>query len=313
MPNLLLLGGTGFLGRAVCAALIRRQGAAGGRLTVPSRQPQRAKALQPLPTVELLRADVHDEAQLARLVAGRDAVVNLVGILHGREADFERAHVELPRRLVAACQAAGVPRIVHVSALGAQAGGPSMYLRSKAAGETVLLQSGLEVSILRPSVVFGEEDRFMNLFARLQRWLPLLALGGAEARFQPVWVEDVAAGVAEALVRRTPPRCVDAGGPRVYTLAELVRLAGRWSGHPRPVLALPDGLARLQAGLMEWLPGEPLLSRDNLDSMRQPNVVGGTHPGLDALGVRPRALEAVMPQVLAGVAGPGRLESWRRH
>lgn len=313
MPDLLLLGGTGFLGRAVCARLMRRSGAAGGRLTVPSRQPQRAKAIQLLPTVELVGADVHDETQLARLVAGRDAVVNLVGILHGREADFQRAHVDLPRKLVAACKAAGVPRIVHVSALGAQAGGPSMYLRSKAAGETVLLQSGLSVSIVRPSVMFGEEDRFMNLFARLQRVLPLLPLGGAGARFQPVWVEDVAAGIAEALVRHAPPRCVDAAGPRVYTLAELVRLAGRWSGHPRRVLALPDGLARLQAGLVEWLPGEPLLSRDNLDSMKQPNVAGTAHPGLDALGVRPSALEAVMPQVLAGVAGPGRLGLWRRH
>lgn len=311
--DLLIIGGSGFLGRAVCAELIQRSGGGGGRLTVPSRQPQRAKALQMLPTVELLGADVHDDAQLARLVAGRDAVINLVGILHGREADFQRAHVELPNRIAHACRHAGVRRLVHVSALGAQAGTPSMYLRSKAAGEAVLQQSGLEVTVLRPSVMFGEEDQFMNLFARLQRVLPVLPLGGADARFQPVWVQDVAAAVAQALARgAAAARSYECAGPKVYTLEQLVRLAGRWSGHPRPVIALPEGLARLQAGLMEWLPGTPLMSRDNLDSMRVPNVANEALPGLDALGVRRTGLDAVVPDYLGGVAGPARLEGWRR-
>jgi NADH dehydrogenase len=315
--NLLVIGGSGFLGRALCAELIQRSGGGGGRLTVPSRQPQRAKALAMLPTVDLLAADVHDDAQLARLVAGRDAVVNLVGILHGGEADFQRAHVELPNRIAHACRQAGVRRLVHVSALGAQAGAPSMYLRSKAAGEAVLQQSGLDVMLLRPSVMFGEEDRFMNLFAQLQRVLPVLPLGGADARFQPVWVQDVAAGIAQAVARalaREAPgvRSYDCAGPKVYTLSQLVRLAGRWSGHPRPLIALPDGVARLQAGLMEWLPGTPLMSRDNLDSMKVPNVANEALPGLAALGVRRTGLEAVVPAYLGGVAGPARLEGWRR-
>ena len=311
--DLLILGGSGFLGRAVCAELIQRSGGGGGRLTVPSRQPQRAKALQMLPTVELPGADVHDDVQLARLVAGRDAVINLVGTLHGREADFQRAHVELPNRIAHACRHAGVRRLVHVSALGAQAGTPSMYLRSKAAGEAVLQQSGLDVTVLRPSVMFGEEDHFMNLFAWLQRVLPVLPLGGADARFQPVWVQDVAAAIGQALTRgAAAARSYECAGPKVYTLEQLVRLAGRWSGHPRPVLALPDGLARLQAGLMEWLPGTPLMSRDNLDSMKVPNVANEALPGLDALGVRRTGLEAVVPDYLGGVAGPARLEGWRR-
>jgi uncharacterized protein YbjT (DUF2867 family) len=311
--DLLILGGSGFLGRAVCAELIQRNGAAGGRLTVASRQPQRAKALQMLPTVELVGADVHDDVQLARLVAGRDAVINLVGSLHGREADFQRAHVELPNRIAHACRQAGVRRLVHASALGAQAGAPSMYLRSKAAGEAVLQQSGLDVTVLRPSVMFGEEDHFMNLFARLQRVLPVLPLAGADARFQPVWVQDVAAAIAQALARgAAAARSYDCAGPKVYTLEQLVRLAGRWSGHPRPVIALPDGLARLQAGLMEWLPGTPLMSRDSLDSMKVPNVANEALPGLDALGVRRTGLEAVVPDYLGGIAGPARLEGWRR-
>jgi uncharacterized protein YbjT (DUF2867 family) len=311
--DLLIIGGTGFVGRAVCAELIERSGGGGGRLTVPSRQPQRAKALQMLPTVELLGADVHDDAQLARLVAGRDAVINLVGILHGREADFQRAHVELPNRIAHACRQAGVRRLVHVSALGAQAGAPSMYLRSKAAGEAVLQTSGLDVTLLRPSVMFGAEDRFMNLFAGLQRVLPVLPLGSGDARFQPVWVRDVAAAVVQALARAAAGvRSYECAGPTVFTLEQLVRLAGRWSGHPRPVIALPDGLARLQAGLMEWLPGTPLMSRDNLDSMKVPNVANEALPGLAALGVRRTGLEAVVPDYLGGIAGPARLEGWRR-
>ena len=313
--NLLVIGGSGFLGRALCAELVQRSGGGGGRLTVPSRQPQRAKALAMLPTVGLLAADVHDDAQLAGLVAGRDAVVNLVGILHGGEADFQRAHVELPNRIAHACRQAGVRRLVHISALGAQAGAPSMYLRSKAAGEAVLQQSGLDVTLLRPSVMFGEEDRFMNLFAQLQRVLPVLPLGGADARFQPVWVQDVAAGIAQALAREAAGagvRSYDCAGPKVWTLSQLVRLAGRWSGHPRPLIALPDGLARLQAGLMEWLPGTPLMSRDNLDSMKVPNVANEALPGLGALGVRRTGLEAVVPAYLGSSAGPARLEGWRR-
>jgi NADH dehydrogenase len=188
-----------------------------------------------------------------------------------------------------------------------------MYLRSKAAGEAVLQQSGLDVTVLRPSVMFGEEDRFMNLFARLQRVLPVLPLGGDDARFQPVWVQDVAAAIGQALTRgAAAARSYECAGPKVYTLEQLARLAGRWSGHPRPVLALPDGLARLQAGLMEWLPGTPLMSRDNLDSMKVPNVANEALPGLDALGVRRTGLEAVVPDYLGGVAGPARLEGWRR-
>jgi len=313
MPDLLVLGGSGFVGRALCAELMQRNGAAGGRLTVPTRHLQRARAIQLLPTVELVQADLQDDRQLAQLVAGRDAVVNLVGILHGREVDFQRVHVDLPNRVANACRHAGVRRLVHVSALGAQAGAPSMYLRSKAAAEAVLLQSGLDVTVLRPSVMFGEEDRFMNLFAQLQRLLPVVPLGGADARFQPVWVQDVAAAIAQTLARgAVAARCYDCAGPKVYTLEQLVRLAGRWSGHPRPVWALPDGLARLQAGLMEWLPGEPLMSRDNLDSMKVPNVANDALPGLDALGVRRSALEAVAPDYLGWKAGPARLEAWRR-
>jgi len=313
--DVLIIGGTGFVGRALLARLVARHGGGGISLTVPSRRPARHKALISLPTVQLVEADVHDEATLARLVAGCDAVVNLVGILHGSQAAFTRAHAELPRRIAAACRRAGVRRLLHVSALGVpDAGleGPSRYLRSKVHGEVALRDAGLDLTILRPSVIFGAEDRFLNLFARLQAVFPVMPLGGSQARFQPVWVEDVAQAIALCLDDpSTIGATLELAGPRVYTLAELVRLAGRWSGHERAQLPLPDALARLQARALGLLPGEPLLSVDNLDSMRVPNVASGAHPGLASLGIVPTPMEAVAPAWLARRSPEARLDRLR--
>jgi NADH dehydrogenase len=298
--NVLVLGGTGFVGRSLCQRLAREAGGA-GRITVVTRDAAAAQHLRGLPGLEVVQADIFDPAQLAALVARHDAVVNLVAILHGSEAEFRRVHVELIGSLVQACRAAGRPRIVHVSALGVGSEAPSRYLRSKSAGEDELKVSGLEADILRPSVIFGEHDRFLNLFARLLRVAPVFPLAGAHALFQPVWVEDVAAGIL-ACLRAPPPaglRFCECVGPKVYELIELVRLTGRWSGHRRPVLALPEAIGRLQAAVLERMPGGPMMSRDNLDSMRAPNVATGRLPTLQQLGVTPSALEAVAPGYLA--------------
>lgn len=311
-PRVLVLGGTGFVGRSVCERLTARSGGGGLRITVPTRRLAHARAVQFLPTVDLRQADVHDDAQLEALVAGHDAVLNLIAILHGDAAAFDRVHVQLPRRLGEACGRAGVRRVVHVGALGAAADAPSLYLRSKAAGEAVLQAAGLDLTVLRPSVIFGAGDRFLNLFARLQAVAPVVPLAAGGARLQPVWVEDVAEAIVRCALAPQPRGPVfECTGPQVYTLAELVRLAGRLAGHARPVLPLPDALGRLQAGLMELLPGEPLLSRDNLRSLAVPNVAGGELPGLDALGIGPAALEAIAPGYLAPGQGIARLDRWR--
>ena len=316
MNNILVLGGSGFVGRSVCDKLVERSNGAGGRITVPSRKPARAKHIQMLPTVQLVEADVHDPAQLRRLVQGADAVVNLVAILHGSEATFERAHVALPRTLAAACAATGVRRVVHVSALGVSepgaAAAPSLYLRSKTAGEAVLRAADLDLTVLRPSVIFGEHDRFLNLFATLQSVFPVMPLAGAQARFQPVWVQDVAEAIVACLDRpATIGQTYECAGPQVLTLQQIVEAAGRWSGHVRPVFGLPEALARLQAGMMELLPGEPLMSRDNVASMRVPNVATGRWPGLAALGITPASMEAVVPGYLSANQGVARLDRWR--
>ena len=312
MNQILVLGGTGFVGRSVCEQLVERFGAGSAQIIVPSRQPARAKHLQPLPTVRVVQADVLDEAQLGALVRRCDAVINLVAILHGSQAEFERVHVRLPQRLAEACRRAGVRRVIHVSALGAGIDAPSKYLRSKARGEAALRSGGLDLTVLRPSVIFGERDRFLNLFASLQSILPVLPLAGAEARFQPVWVDDVAAAIARCLDdASTIGVTIECVGPRVYTLRELVELAGRWSGSRRPVLALPAAFARLQALAMELLPGRTLMSRDNIDSMKVASVASGKLPGLERLGIETTPLESIAPRYLGHVSGEARLEAWR--
>ncbi|CAN5468335.1 complex I NDUFA9 subunit family protein [soil metagenome] len=313
MTNILILGGSGFVGRSLCDKLVERSGGAGGSIIVPSRRPARAKHIQLLPTVQVPQADIHDEPQLTRLLAGCDAVINLVAILHGSQADFQHVHVELPRKLVRACRAAGVRRMVHVSALGASESAPSRYLRSKAAGEAVLTAAdNLDLTLLRPSVIYGEQDHFMNLFAALQTVLPVFPLAGAEAQFQPVWVQDVAEAITRCIDEPgTIGQTLECAGPEVFTLKQLVQLAGRAAGHERPVIALPDGVGRLQAGFMEMLPGQPLMSRDNLDSMRSPNVASGHLPGLARLGITPAAIGGIAPTYLSPGQGVARLDAWR--
>jgi uncharacterized protein YbjT (DUF2867 family) len=314
MNNILVLGGTGFVGRALCERLVERSGGAGGRITVVTRHLPRANAVRLLPTVEVLPGSVHDEAFLRQQVQRHDAVVNLVAILHGSAQAFEQVHVALPQKLAAAARAAGGKRLVHISALGIPVDGaqpPSNYLRSKAAGERVLRDSGLEPTVLRPSVIFGAEDRFLNLFAQLQRLAPLLPLAGRDARFQPVWVSDVASAIVACLEQTaTAGQTIQCAGPKVYTLGELVQLAGRWAGVERPQVGLPAALAKLQALFMELLPGEPLMSRDNVDSMSVPNIAEPGLPGLESLGITPAPLEAVAPEYLHPQAGRGR---YNRH
>ena len=312
MNNILILGGSGFVGRSVCDKLVERSGGAGGQIVVPSRRPARAKHLQPLPTLRLVQADVHSAADLQRLLPGVDAVINLVAVLHGSAAEFNRVHVELPRTLADACQAAGVRRLVHVSALGVGETAPSRYLRSKAAGEAALKAANLDLTILRPSVIFGEHDQFTNLFATLQALAPFVPLAGAQARFQPVWVQDVAAAIVQCLDQPSSiGQIYECAGPDVFTLQQIVQRAGRWSGHARPVFGLPDALARAQAFLMELLPGTPLMSRDNIDSMRTPNVASGLLPGLAALGVNAASMDSVLPDYLSPGRGLARLDGWR--
>lgn len=313
--NILIIGGAGFIGTRLAAQLA----AAGiGRITVVSRRYERSKHLLVMPTVRTVVADVHDEAVLDRLFEGVDAVVNLVGILHSRRGaagsaygpDFARAHVDLPRKIVAACARRGVRRYLHVSALGASAHAASMYQRSKAAGEAAAFAApGLDVTVLRPAVVFGPGDNFLNLFAMLQKYLPVMLLGEPEARFQPVYVGDVAQALLTLLSSPASiGKTYEIAGPKIYTLRQLVQLAGAYAGHARPVIGLPPLLAYWQAFCLEYLPGR-MLSRDNLDSMQIDNIM--TTPLAAELGIVPTALEEIAPRYLAGLHPQQQLDAYR--
>ena len=305
MKNLFVLGGSGFVGAHVCEQLVR----AGWLVTVPTRRRVKAQAIQHLPGLTVLEMDVHDEAALTRAVAGHSAVVNLVAILHGDANAFAWTHVQLAEKIARTCVANGVSQLVQVSALGADPAraeaAPSNYLRSKSAAEGVLAQASaahpaLRVSVLRPSVIFGANDQFMNVFAKLQGIFPFIPLAGADARFQPVWVCDVAQAVVRVL--DLPPvgsgvRTWELVGPDVLRLRDLVHMAGVFSGagggKGRPIVGLPMWVARIQAFVMELAPGAPVMSRDNLDSMRVDNVATPGMSGLAQLGITPAALEPV--------------------
>ena len=294
--TVLLVGGSGFVGSHVASRLAAR----GIPVLVPTRHRERAKHLIPLPTVEVVEADVFDETTLAALCAGKAAVVNLVGILKGGNgqpygAGFARAHVELPERIGRAARAARVSRLVHVSALHAAADAPSGYLRSKAYGEATLLTVFPEASIFRPSVIFGAGDSFLTMFAGLLKTMPVVPLAAADARFQPVWVGNVADAIVEAALRsdvsgNTWSLC----GPTVYTLRQLVKYVGTVTGRRRPVIGLSPALSRLQAWALEMVGGP--MTRDNLLSMKVPSVCdeGARLP----FGLEPMPLAAVAPTYL---------------
>src|SRR5512139_3390113 len=314
MNKILVIGGAGFVGRHIVARLVGQ----GLRVTVPTRHRARARHLILLPTVEVVESDVSNDDALDLLLRDHDAVINLVGILQGSRGtpygrEFARAHVELPKRIIAGCARHDVRRYLHMSALGADPKGPSMYQRSKGDGEAAVRASSLDWTIFQPSVIFGPEDRFLNTFATLAKVFPVLPIGGADVRFQPVWIGDVAQAFVNALGNRdTYRRSYELVGPRVYTLRELVQFAAAASGHPRPVLALPGGVAQLQARLMELAPGEPLMSRDNLDSMKVDNIAS-RQPYVPApeLGITPTAMEAEAPRYLSGQTVRTRLDAFR--
>ena len=301
-----ILGGGGFIGRHVCHALA----AAGYRIRVATRDRERAKEqLILLPTVDVTPANIHDPAQLAAFVRGADAVINLVGVLHdGRgNRSFQAAHVELARKVVAACRESGIGRLLHMSALASARDAPSRYLRTKGEAEAIVRESGLAWTLYRPSVVFGPGDSFLNLFATVLKFSPVVALACPGARFQPVFVEDGAAAFVKGLADLGSfGKSYDLCGPRVYTLRELVEYVGTVTGRRRPVVGLNDALSYCQALAMELLPVK-LMTRDNYYSMKVDNVCGCDFP----FGIAPAALEAVAPSYLGRRTPRARYQEFR--
>lgn len=304
--NITVVGGSGFLGRHVVRHLV----AGGHHCRVLTRNAPRRAALRLQQGVELDQCDVYDQAVLARAFTGADAVLSMAGILNERGFGghgFHRVHVTLVERVVAAARQAGVTRILHVSALNAGQG-DSHYLKSKGEGERVLRESGLEVAIFRPSVVFGPGDSFFRRFAALLRLSPVLPLACPGARLQPVFAGDVGAAVRRVL-ETGATGVFELGGPRVYTLAELVRYTARTLGLRRWIPGLPRGLSRLQAAIMDFVPGKPF-STDNYRSLQVANLTADN--ALPKLDIRPASVEAIVPSYLGHSPRQSRLDRFRR-
>ena len=311
--DVVIVGGSGFIGRALASVLISR----GQSVRIITRRREQARDLWLLTKIEIVEANPHDEAALYDAFENADRVVNLVGVLHSKAgkpwgADFDTAHVKLPARIARCMNRRKIRRLVHISALGAADHGPSMYLRSKAAGEAALrANQNIDLTILRPSVVFGADDQFMNLFARLQKFAPIIPLATPHARFQPIDVRDLASAIANCLDNpATIGKNYECVGPDVLTLYELVHWAGVYAGCPRPIIPLPDSAAWMQAWIMENLPGKPLMSRDNLASASVPNV--GSAPMSPDLGIdHPLSIHAVVPTYLGKESPRARLSDRR--
>lgn len=316
IKNALLLGGSGFVGTWIANRLSQ----AGVNVTIPSRRRERNKANIMLPQVEVVEANINDPAQLVELMRGQDVVINLVGVLHDHDSrlpygkGFGAAHVELPKKIIAAMKEAGVRRLVHMSALGADPQGCSEYQRSKGEGEAIVMAAAgeLDVTVFRPSVIFGPGDNFLNTFASILRVAPFFASGGMKAKFQPVYVGNVADAFVDCIERReTFGQRYELCGPKVYTLRELVEYVRDLTGNShKKVKELSDLWAYLQAGIL-WLLPNPPMSPDNLRSMERDNVAGADSPVYP--GWNPTPLEAVAPTYLGKVAPKSKLDDFRYH
>lgn len=309
--NIALLGGSGFVGRALLPELTD----AGHLCTVLTRNPERCRDIRLLPGVSLQYANPYDADSLIGALAGHDCVINLIGILNesGRSGKgFEKAHVTLTKNLLKACEEAGVTRLIHVSALGATTDSPqaSHYLKTKKKAEKLVKKSAIDSTIFRPSVMFGEDDSFFNRFASLLKWLPVLPLACPKAMLQPVWVGDVAAAIRKSIDSpETIGKAYTLVGPTEVSLIDVVRFTARTTGRKRLIIGLPDFLSRLQGLICDFVPGKPF-SSDNYRSLKIDNV--SKVNDLKKLGVDPRPMTGLVSTYLAGSSRQQRFNSIRR-
>lgn len=293
--KVVVIGGAGFVGSSIVAKLNDK----GYTVKVLTRNRERAKHLILLPNVEVEACDINDNTSLKSALNGSDAVINLVGILHERKnATFDFVHHQLPKRIAAICQELGVKRFLHMSALRASEDAPSQYLQSKASGELALkaFKQSLNVTIFKPSVIFGRDDSFLNLFATMIKYLPVIFLAKPESKFQPIWVEDVANIFVNSLQNDdTYHNTYELVGPSVYTLRELVSKVMGLLNKNKPIIGLSDRLSYIQAWLLEWLPVK-LMTRDNVRSMEVDSVASGAMAVEIAYPLTP--LEAIVPSYI---------------
>lgn len=300
-----VLGGSGFVGRHLAQELLAR----GARLRVACRRTEVAGRIKPLGNlgqVQLARCDMTDAESIARVVAGSDLVVNLVGAFSG---DLDAVQGSGAGRAAAAAAAAGASAFVHVSAIGADAEGATAYARSKAAGEAAVLAAFPTATVLRPSVLFGPDDQFLNLFGGLIALFPVIPVFAPQAKFQPLFVDDLAEAIANALVDPAAHggKTYELGGPEQISVLDLNQRIAAAAERKVLLAEMPDGLSGLFATLTGWLPGAPL-SRQQWQLLRAGNVASGQHPGIEALGVHARPLGLFLDRWMVRYRKHGRFE-----
>ena len=308
VQRLVVLGGTGFVG----SHLLPRLAADGHRILLLSRNREQRREMSVLPGVHVRSSDIYDGNALRRQLEGADAVINLVGILNASgKHTFRRAHVDLTQRVIAACQAAGVPRLHHMSSLKAGQG-LSQYLKTKGEAETQVRNSSLDWTIYQPSVMFGVGDGLVTRFTKLLHQMPAIPLARASSRMAPTWVGDVAEAIARCVAddKLGLDRSFELYGPEVLTLGDIVRKIRDAAGLRTRIIALPDSLGRLQAQFAELLPGKPF-SLDNFRSLRTDSV--GKVDGYAALGIVPQPFSPWLPVLLQVPARQRRLMVARAH
>jgi uncharacterized protein YbjT (DUF2867 family) len=290
-----VLGGSGFVG----SAIVHKLSAAGYAVKVLSRRRESAKHLFLLPNVQVVECNIMNDAELTMHMQSCDAVINLIGILHeDAKTTFEAMHHDLPKRIAALCERLGIKRLLHMSALQTSADAPSAYLRSKALGEAAVLAHSkkINITIFQPSIIFGRGDNFLNMFATIVKLMPVVVLAKPDAKFQPIWVEDVAEAFVNSLGNiDTYGKSYELGGPRVYAMRELVEFVIFVLGKKRKIIGLNDKLSYWQAYAMEKLPIK-LMTRDNFYSLQVDSVCRG--PIATELGIKPTAIEVEVPEYL---------------
>jgi NADH dehydrogenase len=297
--KVVVFGGSGFVGRVICEGLSQRA----YQTIVPTRNKQLVSSVE-----------LHSRAVLIKELSQKnideilgaldvdDVVINLVGILHSSKGEpygeeFRDAHVDLPNRIMQSMKAHGIKRYIHMSALGANSNGPSMYLRSKGDAENHVKNSDLDWTIFRPSVIFGLHDNFINMFGKLQKFFPVMPLAGSTNLFQPVAVHDVSEAFIQSIqMSQTIHQVYDLAGPEVLTLAQIIQFAAKKEGIKRPIIPLPAWAGVIQALVLEKMPGKKIMSRDNVDSMKIPSILpnGQTNPLQEVFGVKPSSLESLL-------------------
>lgn len=310
LKEIYVLGGSGFVGSAIVAKL----DTAGYSVKVLTRRRATAKHLFLLPNVQIIECNVLDYQALNAALRGADAVINLLGILHqSRRLSFNAMHHQLPAQLGKICADLGIKRLLHMSSLKADKNAPSQYLQSKGLGEEALLalKDKVNITIFKPSIIFGRGDAFINLFASLIKLLPAVMLAKPKAKFQPIWVEDVASCFVNSLENtETYSQTYELAGPKVYAFRELVQIVMNTLNIQRPIVGLCDRLSYAQAFMMELLPIK-LMSRDNVKSMEVDSVSAAPLPAIFA--VTPTALEAVIPEYLVDETPRGAYDKFRQH